>query len=123
MAEKEIPKEFSVKGLLKRIVGYETRYNSTTGPSGHSLIDTRITTKLEILADDGKIIPLDFCAYVGSELINKKVTYIADCEVTTCDVSTMVGVRQARQEVITQKLIPQEENLPKYLASNCVYQG
>lgn len=119
----KIPKNLSITGYLTRIVSYEIHHDSTTGPSGHTLIDSRITTKLEILANDGKIIPVDFCAYVGSELINHKITYIVNGEVTTGDVSTVVGVRHARQEVITQKLLPQDENLPKYLVSNCVYQG
>lgn len=123
MTEQEIPKEFSVKGLLKKIVGYETNNNSTTGPSGHSVCQTVTTTRLEILSDDGKTLSIHFQSYVGYELINQRVTYTADNEVTTGDVSTAVGVRFARQDVTRQKLIPDDNNLPKYLASNCVYQG
>ncbi len=117
MTEQEIPEKFSVTGLLKRIISYETYHNSTTGPSGHSLKDTRITTKLEILTDRGKTIPIDFRAYIGSELVNQRVTYVAEGKVITGDVKTAVGTRPARQETITQKLLAQNENLPKYLAS------
>lgn len=34
-----------------------------------------------------------------------------------------VGVRSARQEVIRQKLILDNNNLPEYLAANSVYQS
>jgi hypothetical protein len=123
MTEQEIPKEFSVKGLLKKIVGYDAHSNSTSGPSEHSVCQTIISTRLEILTDDGKTLPIHFQSYVGYELVSKRVTYIADNEVTNADVSTAVGVRHAKQDVTRQKLIPDDDNLPKYLASNCVYQG
>ncbi len=123
MTEQEIPKECVIKGLLKKIVGYETQHNSTTGPSGHSVCQTTITTRLEILTDEGKILPIHFQSYVGYELVNKRITYVAVGEVTTGDVSTAVGVRPVRQDVMRTKLIPDDENLPKYVAVNCVYQG
>lgn len=122
MEEQEIPENFSISGLLKRIVSYKTHHNSTTVPSGHPLMDTGITTNLEILADDGKTIPINFYAYVGSELINQKVTYITSGAVTTGDVSTAAGVN-AQQKVTIQSLIPEDYSLPTYLVSNCVYRG
>jgi len=78
---------------------------------------------LEILTDDGKTLPIHFQSYVGYELVSKRVTYTTDGEATNADVSTAVGVRHARQDVTRQKLMPNDENLPKYLAVNCVYQG
>lgn len=123
MAEQEIPNMLNVRGLLKRIVGYETRHNSTTGPSGHPVCQTTITTQLELLADGGKTLPINFQSYVGCELVNKRVTYITDTEITNGNVTTTVGDRPARQDVTRQKLVPDDENLPKYLAVSCIYIG
>ncbi len=120
MTEQEIPKNFSISGLLKRIVSYETHHNSTTGPSGRPLLDMRVFTRLEILTDNGEIIPVQFGSYVGNELVNQRITYTCESEVTTGDASTRSGVRMS---VIEQRLFPQDNNLPEYLASNCVYQG
>lgn len=126
----EKPKEFSVRGLLKKIVGYETHHNSTTGPSGHPVCQTTIITQLELLTDGGKTLPINFQSYVGCELLDKRVTYTADTEVTNGETKSLVTdefnrqvIRHARQDVTRQKLIPDDQRLPKYLAVNCTYVG
>jgi len=119
MAEQEIPREFSVRGLLKKIV-FKTTSVVLTKDSGHPVVIRKDTSTLQIITDSGETIPVDFMGNVGYELNGKRVAYSSKQEVKTAAVEgifpnvPVIG----NYRIVTQMLIPEDRDLPHYIVNS-----
>ncbi len=114
---------FSIRGIINRIRKYEVISSSTTGPSGHHVMNTRISSELEFLAEDGSRIDICFGNLIGRELIGQKVIYSRQTEVVTGSVKTEVGARIANEKTIRETIIPEDKSLSEYSSIDVTYVG
>lgn len=108
---KKLEEVKKLEGILKSISSYETLIDNKT-LSNHQFFKTMTVSSLNLLINPGQLTQynetVEFHAYIGSEMINKKMTYTEN--------TRKLGEKGhlGYFEIIEQELIPEDKNLPRY---------
>ena len=116
MPDTEMPKETARSAVEKlgllRIRGYDAVHDVNI--RDFILQDTRIVTDLDIMLESGEAFPVRFNSYVGYELSGHRVKYT---EITD-KMEGSLGGKRATQDTVVKELVPLENELPKYKATD-----